>query len=177
MESKIKTYLFTQGNELIIESTQENYTGWYNIDSENMFYTEKVFDSGKSLLLLPKEDKKTPYEKLIKSRDVLNVKKQIDIQSYYPIITESNIQLGYVDRYFARKLNVDNLYLKEIDLNTFLNLDNKTGIYLDSLYNTYHIRWYIAGNLIEVTNKNKEEIKKNPILNNLLKDLNEFFQK
>lgn len=175
MKSKQKTNLFTNGGEFILQNSQKEYVGWYNIDSEENIFTEKTFLLEKSLLLLPIRLKKGIYEQNV-SNEISKVKTQKDVKSYYPIISETNIQEGYIDRYFVKKNNVNVLYLREVNFETYNSIKNQEGIYFDSLYTTYEIRWWIGKySEIECVNRNKEELKRLPILNNLLKDLNEFF--
>lgn len=175
MKSKIKSNLFTNGGEFILQDSQKEYVGWYNIDGEENIFTEKTFLNEKSLLLLPINLKQTIYEQNVK-RDVSKIKRQKDVKSYFPRITEDNIEQGFIERYFVKKNNVENILLKEVDRETYFSIKNQEGFYLDSLYTIYEIVWWIGKiSEIECVNRNKEQIKKQPILNLLLIDLNEFY--
>ena len=175
MKSKITSNLFTNGGEFILKDSQEEYVGWYNIDGEENIFTEKTFLNEKSLLLLPIDLKQTIYEKNVKA-DISKIKSQKDVKSYFPILTEENIEQGFIERFFVKKNNVENILLKEVDKETYFSIKNEEGFYLDSLYTIYEIVWWIGKiSEIECVNRNKEQIKKQPILNVLLIDLNEFY--
>lgn len=176
MKSKIFTHLFTNGDEYINSITQENYIGWYNIDVEGKIFSEKVLDLEKSFILLPKELKKTFYEKTVVN-EISKIKTQKEVKSYYPILTQQDIENKYVNRYFVKKNNVEMLFLKEIDEETYRSVKNQDGVYYDSLYTTYEIQWWIGLSKIECVNKNKEALKKQPILVNILNVLDELYIK
>lgn len=176
MKSKIKSNLFTNGGQFILKDSQKEYVGWYNIDAEENIFTEKTFLNETSLLLLPIDLKQTIYEQTVK-KDISKIKIQKDVKSYFPILTKENIEQGFIERFFVKKNNVENILLKEVDTDTYISIKNQEGTYLDSLYSLYSVKWWIGKiSEIECVNRNKEQIKKQPILNLLLIDLNEFYR-
>jgi uncharacterized protein (DUF2147 family) len=52
-KSQIKSNLFTNGNEYILSTTQQEYKGYYYEISNGRKYTGKTPQDGQNILLLP----------------------------------------------------------------------------------------------------------------------------
>lgn len=140
-KDEITNNLYTTGQEWMTIDNEE-YIGLYHRYSTGEVYTSAKWNPNKSI-------------ELIKFRQISEGNKQYkkiktDIETKYTslqpsriIITQKNINDGYVDRYFA--LNVVTKNIIEIDIDQQKAINEKT---IDpNLYITVSLRWYITGDL------------------------------
>ena len=67
------------------------------------------------------------------------------VQNYYPTITKTDIDNGYIVRYFAKQVNhASPTSIVEINSSTYSNLTENV------LYQTISLQWRITGNLDDV---------------------------
>ena len=168
-KSQIKTNLYTNGEELILSNTNEDYIGYYYEISNGDKFTGKYPNDGRNILLQPS----LSTEKGMEVDGPTVTKNEIVIlnESYesYPDIPDSNFQyldpnsstsrfipsyiqpfptqkdydLGEFQRYFAKKNN-QNLYL-EIDKETCDQLKNKDPKIAFELYTAISLPWDLSG--------------------------------
>lgn len=68
-----------------------------------------------------------------------------EIQETFPTILEADYEIGFKDRFFAKKLN--NRRIIEIDKETYDGLTSKNSQYPYELYKTVKIVWKLTGQL------------------------------
>ena len=174
--SQIRTNLFTNGGEYLIESTLKEYIGFYWKTSQETFFTGKDPQSlsNPQKLIPVSKAKPTPSNPLPyqpTSNPVLNsiytpsnflitqYPKYSSIDRYSPLytlptVTDQNYQQGYFTRYFCKKTN-EFAYL-EIDKDTYDKLKKKDPKILHQLYKPFELKWQLTGNkeMVYKTNKN-----------------------
>lgn len=166
-KSQIKTNLFTEGGQLEVTSTGENYTGYYWQTSKDEYFTGRSPSDGVSIplqiiaipppikvSLLTYTDSNTTYNKL----KGVNVSETLKLPYYQkPIPTEEDYQIGSFKRYFCKKINV-NFYI-ETTKNIYDKLIKKDKGYAYTLYQPFTLIWKISGNRREVEQLNQRVIK------------------
>ena len=177
--SQIRTNLFTNGGEYLIESTLENYIGFYWKTSQETFFTGKTPQSlsNPQKLVSVHKAKPTPTNPLPYQptpNPVLNsiyspsnflitqYPKYSFIDRYSPSYvlphpTTQEYQQGYFTRYFCKKSN-EFVYL-EIDKDTYDKLKNKDPKILYQLYVPFTLKWQLVGDKEKVYNTNKNIIE------------------
>jgi hypothetical protein len=100
--SSILTDQYTRGGEFIIKNINKPYQGYYCIIQNNKYYTEKTYTSlSKELVKLsPQSTTEIKPNSIIPSKNVNDV------------------------RYFIKKINVSPILIKEINKNTYDNLND-----------------------------------------------------
>ena len=194
--SKIDSGLFTAGKEYMYADTLEEYFGLYHRYPNNAIYSEAQFypersrplvdyvDQSSSIPLLDNtgadigttSNNNSVYFRITERRFNNHYKPPY----HYPEPNSQMYDVGYMDRYFAQRIN-DNNNIIEITPDEFdrRNSQNKPGID-DGLYRFVKIKWTIDGPLKEVrkTNArviaNAEFIDRFNGLNQYLTDLDEF---
>ena len=175
-KSQIQTDLYTKGDEYILSTTKQNYTGPYYKIFTGQKYTGKNPQDGPNILLLP-----NPAERVEGSTDpnqieyvfpnVNIIENDFSSNSYsyntiHPEITPRSIpqfnvtlptdkdkQLGAFTRYFCKKNN--ELKYLEIDKDTYNLLQTKNKQIAFDLYTGYSILWYIKGEKEKIYKANK----------------------
>ncbi len=165
-KSALQTNLYTNGNEYVLDTTKENYIGYYYKTLNNTKFTGRY----------PKESIEYPDIKLVEltqnidqppqgngfpagtfDSDDKNIyvtpsdslyKNETFIQrsiptSYYPILSNQEKQDISFLRYFCKKNN-EYIYL-EIDKSTFKKLKNQNPQLAYDLYTPVSLLWYIRG--------------------------------
>lgn len=170
-KSQIKTNLFTEGGQLEIVSSGEEYTGYYWQTSKNEYFTGRNPSDGVPIplqiiavppptkaSLLTYTNSNTTYNRLknINISDTLNL-------PYYqkPIPTEEDYQIGSFRRYFCKKIN-ENLYIETIK-DIYDKIVDKDKGYAYRLYQPFSLIWKITGNrkIVEQTNKQIIQLTEN----------------
>lgn len=188
--SQITTNLYTNGGEYQIQSTNENYIGYYWRTSDDKFFTgktpqdvpnERLILSKTSIQAIPESvlDNKT-YIDIIPNDEYLvlkniNTDDKILVPTYSPNIpTIQDYQIGEYRRYFCKKTN-ENIYL-EINKNTYDKLVSKDPTIIFQYYQPFNIPWKIIGNIRQtyLINKNIVELtmkrQKLPMFDKYLKE-------
>ena len=145
---EITNNLYTIGGELMTTDRQE-YIGLYHTYETGEIFSLPKWNARKSQKLIP-------YKEISNSEQVyqeLKPKLQTSYDSITPLLLEINEQNridGYVDRYFLQ--NIVTKYITEVDNSTFKKLSSST---IDpNLYKGVELRWYITGELIDITTDN-----------------------
>jgi hypothetical protein len=166
-KSQIKTNLYTNGNDFLLSSNQENYSGHYYETSNGSKFTGKFPGDGNNTLLLsfslPKENSELfpesdlinlitlnpPVETLsnspVYSSDYVpsqNPNLRSIPSFHYPKPTPQEIQQGAITRYFCKKNN-EYKYI-EINKDTFNKLQSQDKSIAWDLYTPTSLTYYIT---------------------------------
>ena len=171
-KNRIKTNLYTRGDEYVIKSNGENYIGFYYSLFNGTFFTGKTQNdlpteeiiktssSTEDILRLTSENlvfqryaSNYVYNRL--SNINVSLTKLIPQQSY-PLPTEDDYLLGSFTRYFAIKVN--ELQYLELDLPTFQKLKKRDNNWMWEMYTIFSIQWTLIGDQEEVARANKNQI-------------------
>jgi hypothetical protein len=168
-KSQIKSNLFTNGNEYILSTTQQEYKGYYYEISNGRKYTGNTPQDGQNILLLPlpsitltnpQIDPSIPSTSTLITPVNLNISKSLPERSlpqYNPTLpTQKDISLGVFQRFFCKKNN--ELIYMEINQSTYSQLKAKSSQIAWDLYTPLDTLWYIKGNREKVYNTNKNLI-------------------
>lgn len=150
MPDEITTNLYTAGKQFQLADGTE-YLGLYHLYITNEVYTGATWDSktSKRLFAYVERDSNTSLYKKLKEK--LRVK-FIKPFPHKPFISKQNVDAGYIDRYFIRKLN-ESIVL-EIDESQY-NLWNSKKIDTNVYFAT-SISWFISGPI-------EDEVKVNSV--------------
>ena len=168
-KSQIKSNLFTNGNEYILSTTQQEYKGYYYEISNGRKYTGKTPQDGQNILLLPlpsitltnpQIDPTIPSTSTLITPVNPNISKSLPERSlpqYNPTTpTQKDISLGVFQRFFCKKNN--ELIYMEINQSTYSQLKARSSQIAWDLYTPLDTLWYIKGNREKVYNTNKNLI-------------------
>ena len=168
-KSQIKSNLFTNGNEYILSTTQQEYKGYYYEISNGRKYTGKTPQDGQNILLLPlpsitltnpQIDSTIPSTSTLITPVNPNISKSLPERSlpqYNPTTpTQKDISLGVFQRFFCKKNN-ELIYI-EINQSTYSQLKAKSSQIAWDLYTPLDTLWYIKGDREKVYNTNKNLI-------------------
>ncbi len=158
-KAQITPGLITDGSEWMFTDNVE-YIGQYHTYTTGEVFSEASFVDGKSRILIPYVD----IKKLNQQTDVgfdlaknfeydniktLDVKKSITPNPSTISPADSDIKRGWMERYFAQKVNDDSFL--ELSKKDFGKVGTDTG--LDSiLWKKFKIRWKIAGPTVDIKN-------------------------
>jgi len=146
-KNKIQSILNTSGDEYILASTKEPYSGYYYKLSNGKFFTGKTPNdpNSKELIKAPNEEggpttlflSSTPYSPLLP--------------------TPQDYQNGEFVRYFVCRINQP--FFIEIDKTTFNRYKQKDPTISWKLYKPFSLFWVLTGDINQVaqTNKNVTE--------------------
>ena len=142
-KNRIKTNLYTRGNEYKNIRTGEEYIGYYWSMYNGTLFTGK-----------------NPNMRDI---DVYNNLNEVDIsatqlipQQYYPNPTEEDYTNGFFMRYFACKIN-ETSYL-ELDEDTYTKMKKQDPAYNWIPYRIFRIQWTLVGEARNVAQANLSQI-------------------
>lgn len=159
---EITNNLYTSGSLLMTELGTE-YIGLYHSYITGETYSEGTWNPITSVKLIP-------YVQANKTTNVYKTLKQIDIksksvQTYNPVITVYDRNLGYITRYFLKKIN-ETLFV-EVDEQTWQEW--QTNKIDRNLYTGVNLQWFITGPIddyilngtksLGVLSKNKKQIQ------------------
>jgi hypothetical protein len=184
-KAQITEGLVTEGGEWMFTDNVE-YIGQYHTYTTGEVFSEATFVDGKSRILIPYVDvqsinqqneigidtaKNFEYDNI----KTLNVKKSIIPNPNQIQPTDKDIKRGWMERYFAKKVNDD--IILELTKDDFDNVGTENG--LDSiLWEKFTLRWRITGPIDEIlqTNQQTIQIKSQdyPLLSTLITDFTEF---
>ena len=152
-KSQVKINLFTQGKELEVVSSKEEYTGYYWENSKGEYFTGRNPSSPSPILLQPVPKippsqinmvTLTPLNPRYNTLKNANINKFLLLPYYQkPSPTNKEYEIGSFVRYFAKKSN-QNLYIettKEI-YDQFIN-KNQDYDYLS--YIVFNLTWTLRG--------------------------------
>jgi hypothetical protein len=164
-KSQIKTDLYTNGEEYILSTTGEQYTGYFYETSNGNKYTGKHPNNPPNILLTnadPTFDDETATPMQIISLIDDNYNYTINDRNIPlfnpPLPTPQDKQNGQFNRYFCKKTN--ELKYLEIDKETYDQLQAKDPKIAWDLYEPASLLWVIKGNQETVFNTNKTSVFK-----------------
>ena len=182
-KDEITNNLYTTGQEWMT-TDNEDYIGLYHRYATGEVYTNAKWNVNSSISLI--KYKQTPTAN--KSYKKIKFDIETTYKSLQPIkieITQTNINNGYVDRYFVQNIVTNNI----IEINTDQQKKLNENKFDPNLYISTSIRWYITGNLEtiikngvtlkSVTEKNLDQIniasRTIPTISTYLTNLSEYF--
>jgi hypothetical protein len=149
-KSQIKTNLYTNGDEYILSTNQQNYKGYYYKTSNGDKYTGKFPDDGSNILLVeltPSSDEpgeNNPILTLAISQYNTNIQPERFLPlSNQPSPSLQDYILGSFTRYFCKKTN--ELKYIEINKETHDKLKVRDKQIAWDLYEPQSIVWQING--------------------------------
>ena len=177
-KNKIKTGLYTNGEEYIIQTSKKSYIGKYWSTYDGKFFTGEGPQSTNPQELIKiketiEDSKSTSFQ--LQSKNVIfsnnveynisevfnyinisnNLKESTQLPTpYYPQPTEADYKLGEFQRYFCVKTN--ELKYTEVTKEQYIKFKNKDESVAWSYYIAFTLPWDITGNKEEVykTNRN-----------------------
>lgn len=201
-KSQITPNLYTNGNEFVLSTTQEVYSGFYYKVSTGKFYTGRNQDDKPNIELLPlitSQTISTPTQENFQSNYItttsifdannetyLNIKSQQPTSKFIPTYlpetpTQQDYQVGEFKRYFCKKTN--QIQYIEINQEQFDQLVAKDPQIEFSLYLPFFIDWQLTGDEQQVARVNKNSVdlisfqQKLPNLNQYLRfDYTKYYQ-
>lgn len=127
-KSKVITGLYTSGNELILSTTQERYVGYYYKGYDNRYFTGKEPSNDAIELLIPVTPTRnktfSPLHRILPP-------------------TQDDYNLGYMQRFFAKRVNGGVETIVEI------SKDDVNKLFGNILYMTIDLNWMIDGPLYD----------------------------
>ena len=171
-KSQIKENLYTKGGELYYPSNNQEYTGYYYVTSQNLYFTgkypgdfpnepltlgqsEEVTDFNPNTPKLSKQSfwvyQGSGYNKQLKNTSSLPL-------SYYPKPTNKEYKTGEFQRYFLSKSNeIKFIETTKFEYNKYLNQSPDTAY---QLYQTINLSWVLTGNREEVYKVNLSTVQR-----------------
>jgi hypothetical protein len=155
---EIRENLHTSGSEWMLEDNTE-FKGLYHKYLTGEVFTGATYIEGtsKKLIKFEKPDTTNYIYKQLKPNININFKTP-NVATVN--ITEQDIKIGFIRRYFIKKINNDKII--EIDLKQFDNW--KSGLIDKNMYSAIRVLWYISGekqDVISSNNKNLGVVSKN----------------
>ncbi len=152
-KSQIKTDLYTNGDEYMVSSTQEPYTGYYYNLATGEKYTGKDPDDKPNNLLTVIQPLTLPpinlyvLPQLVTTNDSSYPQNRSDFTIYLPqynspLPTSDDYKREIFTRYFCKKSN-ERKFL-EVDQITYNKLTSRDPSILWSLYTPFSIQWKIS---------------------------------
>jgi len=158
-KGQITNGLITNGSEWMFTDNVE-YIGQYHTYTTGEVFSEASFVNTKSRILIPFVDVKKLNQQtsigfdLVKNFEydnikTLTVKKSITPNPSQLTPTDSDIKRGWMDRYFAQKVNDDSFF--ELSKEDFGKIGTTDG--LDKiLWQQFTLRWKITGPPVDIIN-------------------------
>jgi len=180
---EITENLYTTGSFLMYEDGT-NYIGLYHSYTTGETYTGGTWSNGQSFKLISYAGKKHPNVNVYNLLNPITIKTK-SIVKHRVNITNSDKQVGTVNRYFLKKINEESI--TEVSKTTWNDWNG--GIIDKNLYIGAQIQWYITGTIEDVfqnnvrikgvKTKNTQQIKsvqlQLPNLTSILNNLLEFY--
>ena len=145
-KSKIKSGFYTSGNDYIVKSTGKMYTGFFYKTFDGKFFSGIECDGASLELveLLNKNRTTTPYQnslyRLSKSTSDSIV---TECLHYFPRVTEKDYMIGYINRYFIKRVNGNSSNIIEVSREDHLKAVK------DPIYKTAIVKWKLVGTLYD----------------------------
>jgi len=190
-KSQVKTNLYTSGDEYVLSTTKQEYTGYYYKTSSGAKYTGKNPNNVPSILLQPIEPGLDVVEETLSTSTnpsptiLQKLSTTIEIDSITPSATNYkpenvvkrtippfNLTLptaedkkrGYFIRYFCKKNN--ELIYFEISQAYHDRVKNQDPTTAYDLYSVLSLQWSIVGDPSQVATFNSTSVNRASVLNN-----------
>jgi hypothetical protein len=149
-KSQIKTNLYTNGDEYILSTNQQNYKGYYYKTSNGDKYTGKFPDDGSNILLVeltPSSDEPGENNPIL-TLAISQYNTNLQLERFLPLSNQpspslQDYTLGVFTRYFCKKTN--ELKYIEINKETHDKLKVRDKQIAWDLYEPQSIVWQING--------------------------------
>jgi hypothetical protein len=149
-KSQIKTNLYTNGDEYILSTNQQNYKGYYYKTSNGDKYTGKFPDDGSNILLVeltPSSDEPGENNPIL-TLAISQYNTNLQLERFLPLSNQPSPSLqdyilGSFTRYFCKKTN--ELKYIEINKETHDKLKVRDKQIAWDLYEPQSIVWQING--------------------------------
>ena len=139
--------LYTVGQELMTTDNVE-YVGLYHKYTTGEIYSQPTWNKNKSVKLIKYKEQPDSVIEYNKISDIEIKYKSFN--TYNVVITNENIKAGYVDRFIFKRVNEDKFYEVNSDTyNAYTNNDIDPNLYL-----AVKIKWYITGNVNDISRGN-----------------------
>lgn len=155
-KSHIKTDLYTNGNEFVLKSNNQNYIGWYWSTFNGLFYTGKSPDAPyyEEIIKVVTNENNIPEGKYstvyydLTTIEYLQLKEISEMQKklpsyYHPSPKEEDYNNGYFYRFFCKKAN-ENIFI-EINEKTYNSLINQDSEFDFSMFMPFRVKWILKG--------------------------------
>jgi len=168
-KSQITTDLYTNGNELFLQSDGSPYTGYYYKTSNGSYYSGKTPQDTPSVKLIPLsvlnniQTNNNPNLQYINSSqesiDYPLFKDATILLPYYSptIPSQQDYQIGEFRRYFCKKTN-EIIYL-EINKDIYDKLVKKDSTVAFQYYQPFNISWQLTGDKEQVFKINRNIVE------------------
>jgi hypothetical protein len=185
-QSQITTNLYTNGNELFLQSNNNSYTGYYYKTSKGEFFTGKTPQDTPNLKLIPISSLTTSQNNtlnnlqyIVKSQESIDYplfKNDSVLLPYYSPVqpTSKDYQIGEFRRYFCKKIN-ELIYL-EINKDIYDKLIKSDPTVAYQYYQPFNVPWQLTGDKEKVFTTNRNIValtiknQKLPMFNKYLKE-------
>lgn len=157
-DSQIEKNLFTKGKEWMYIDDWKEYVGYYHRYSTGEVFTEREWDQSKSKKLVPYRDRKDSYFKYLdlKKYVVVNDNKTEVLganmfwryqapRAVKRVPSQTEINDGFMTRYFAIKLNEPNSVCYEVAESEKKTFKTKNTGINQYLYDIIEVPWKIDG--------------------------------
>jgi len=178
-KNRIVTNLYTNGQELVYESTNQNYIGFYYKLFNGTYNTGKSPNDPPNEKLIKLEDRNSIDEESLPQNSIAygdvnpkgynesvvveyaqtqkinldQLEKKFTPSQYYPNPNVEDYKLGSFTRYFCVKVN-QNIYL-ELSKKECTSLTDRDPNYLWEPYIPFKLQWTLIGDQREVFNTNR----------------------
>lgn len=150
-KSKILENQYTAGSEFERTDTKQPYTGIYCILSDGRFFTGKtLLNDSIELIKTNKNPKTISFENLISSKianripSLNNLSKQQDLRPRIVLPSDEDYKRGFMTRYFAKKLNLEQIQIFEINKPDYDSVQNNEDKFYP-IYQVISMDWKITG--------------------------------
>lgn len=149
-ESEITKNLYTTGKQWMFENFTE-YIGTFHIYTTGEVYSESEYNSSLSKRLIPFRNETNVVKSKVYKQLKFNLQtKYKTLSAVTPIITKKDIKLGYIDRYFFKKVNEN----KVVETNKTNYDAYYSGRHDKNLYSMIKMKWIITGDTQDVIKNN-----------------------
>lgn len=155
-KSKIQENLYTNGSEFVDSITGKSYQGLYHVTFDGNFYTGITHETDSQLLKkLVTQQKLSPSGSNLVSPSIIAnyeydsinhnkfsfLKQEIIPQSYFPVLTDKDYDVGYITRYFSKRSGGNAKDIKELSAKGYSDISSNV------LYISTSLTWKITGPL------------------------------
>lgn len=156
---KIQTSKYTNGDEFLIDDVNQiEYIGLYHILPNGDYWSHAAPHPDSVKLIIKRMDITPDVQRynIIRNLRASNYNSPIP---FYPILTDSDYEIGFVMRYFVQRRNNPYVTITEVSPSQYntLNSKNRPGI-SSLLWNNVEIKWTIKGSY--ALQLNMQEIRK-----------------
>lgn len=156
---KYKGDLTTPGKEFKLLDSGEEYVGLYFETYNGKYYTEsrprkssrelqkystfvREFTSNDRFESIPFSPIVEDYDVIKQDVHTFQLKSTYPVRTHYPVVTESDYEKGFINRYYVRDKNTG--IIQEVSSEVYENMEGKTVKYYYPNYNILKLRWSLV---------------------------------